>query len=111
MQSLRRNLLTAIVLLGAAPVFGDGLTVHSVVDTRFAGALGPIMGLATRMSGNSLRDVATTTYLQGHRMRTDSALSGMIFDLDGERVITIDHKQKTYTSMTFAEMKESMERA
>jgi hypothetical protein len=111
MQNIRRYLLTAVVLLGTASVFGEGLTVHSVVDTRFEGALGSIMGLASRMSGTNLRNVDTTTYLQGHRMRTDSALSGMILDLDGERVITIDHKQKTYTSMTFAEMRDSMERA
>jgi hypothetical protein len=63
------------------------------------------------MSGVSLRNIATTTYLQGHRLRIDSALSGSLYDLDAERVIQIDHKQKTYTSATFAEMRETFEKA
>jgi hypothetical protein len=44
-------------------------------------------------------------------LRIDSALSGSVTDLDAERVIQIDHKQKTYTSTTFAEMREAFERA
>jgi hypothetical protein len=63
------------------------------------------------MSGTSLRNIATTTYLQGHRLRIDNALSGQVYDLDAERVIQIDHKQKTYTSATFAEMRETFEKA
>jgi len=44
-------------------------------------------------------------------MRTDSATSGTIYDLDAERIITLDHKEKTYSSMTFAEMSAAMEKA
>jgi hypothetical protein len=35
----------------------------------------------------------------------------MVVDLDAERMINIDHKQKTYSSMTFAEMSAAVERA
>ncbi len=111
MQTLRRNLLTTAVLLLSVQMFGQGVTIESVVDTRIEGALGSMVGLAARMTGNSLHDIATTTYLQGHQLRTDSARSGTIYDLDAERVINIDHKQKTYSSMTFAEMKAAMEQA
>ncbi|MEO7412131.1 MAG: hypothetical protein ABIZ81_02145 [Opitutaceae bacterium] len=111
MKTLRRNLLTAYVLLLSTSVFGQGLTIESVVDTRLEGALGSMVGLAARVTGNSLHDVATTTYLQGHQLRTDSARAGTIYDLDAERVINIDHKPKTYSSMTFAEMKAAMEKA
>jgi len=31
------------------------------------------------MGGNSLRDIATTKYLQGHQLRTDNATSGTVF--------------------------------
>ena len=111
MKSLIRSLPLALTLLGPTGLWGQGLTVESVVDTRFEGVLASAMGLASRMTGTSLRNIATTTYLQGRRMRIDSALSGSVFDLDAERVIQIDHKQKTYTSATFAEMRETFERA
>ena len=111
MKSLLRRLSLGLVLLGPAGLWGQGLTIESVADTRMEGALGSVMGLASRMTGTSLRNIATTTYLQGHRLRIDSALSGSVTDLDAERVIQIDHKQKTYTSTTFAEMRETFEKA
>src|SRR5687768_5140205 len=111
MKSFKFRLSIALILLGSTGLGGQGLTVESVADTRFEGALGAVMGLASRMSGTSLRNIATTTYLQGHRMRIDNALSGSVYDLDAERVIQIDHKQKTYTSATFAEMRETFEKA
>jgi len=111
MHTVRRILPIVIVLLIPVQLIGEGLTIQSVVDTRFQGALGSIVGIAARMSGNDLRDLATTTYLQGHQLRTDNARSGTIFDLDAERVININHKRKTYSSMTFAEMNAAIERA
>ncbi|MEP6834386.1 MAG: hypothetical protein ABJB74_13405 [Gemmatimonas sp.] len=85
--------------------------MQSVTDMRFQGALGTVVNIAAKMGGTSTHDIATTTYLQGHRMRTDDATSGTIIDLDGERVTSIDHKQKSYTTMTFAEMSAAMDKA
>jgi hypothetical protein len=111
MQTLHRNLLIALALLLPAQLIGQGYTVQSVVDTRFEGGLGSIVGFAARMSGTSLRDIATTTYVQGHQLRSETTTSGMVVDLDAERMINIDHKEKTYSSMTFAEMSAAVERA
>ena len=111
MQSLHRNFLIALVLLLPAQLVGEGFTIPSVVDTKFQGGLGSVVGFASRISGHSLRNVATTTYLQGHQLRTENDTLGTIYDLDAERVITIDHKQKTYSSVTFAEMSAAFERA
>lgn len=111
MQTLHRNLLIAIVLLLPPQLIGQGYTIQSVVDTRFEGGLGSIVGIAARMSGTSLRDLATTNYLQGHQLRSETTTSGTVVDLEAERVINIDHKQKTYSSMTFAEMSAAVERA
>lgn len=111
MKTTLRNLLSAAALLLPALLFARGYTIQSIVDTHFEGGLGSVVGMAARMTGHNLRNVATTTYLQGHQLRTDNALSGMIYDLDAERVITIDHKEKTYSSMTFAEMSAAMEKA
>jgi hypothetical protein len=43
-------------------------------------------------------DGATTTYIKGTKMRTDSTFRGdltsMIFDIDGQKMISINHKKK-----------------
>lgn len=114
MQSLHRNLLIAIVLLLPAQLIGEEFyAIGNVVDTRFEGGLGSIVGFASRVSGHSLRNVITLTYLQGHKMRIDHEVigNGTIYDLDAERMITLDEKQKTYSSVTFAEMSAAYEQA
>lgn len=111
MQNLPRNLLIALILLLPAQLIGEGFTIQSTVDTKFQGGLGAVAGFAARFSGRGLRNVATTTYLQGHKLRIDNPTMGTIYDLDAERVINIDHKEKTYSSMTFAEMSAAYERA
>lgn len=111
MRTLLRTAFAAVALTLPSAAFAQGLTIHSVVDMRFQGALGGIMNVAARMGGVSLHDVPTTTYLSGHRMRTDDGKSGTIFDLDGERIITLDHKDKKYSEMTFAEMRAAMQQA
>ncbi len=111
MRKLARLLICSATLAIPSLVTGQGLTVQSVTDMRFQGALGTVVNIAAKMGGTSTHNIATTTYLQGHRMRTDDATSGTIIDLDGERITTIDHKQKTYTTMTFAEMSAAMEKA
>ncbi len=111
MRTLARRALAAAIVLSPSLLSAQGLTVQSVVDMRFQGGLGTLMNMAARMSGTSMHDIATTTYLQGHRLRTETAASGMVIDLDAERIINIDHKQKTYSSTTFAEMMAAMEQA
>src|SRR5829696_8803803 len=111
MKSLIRSLSIVLVLLSPTASAARDFLIESVVDTRFEGVLASAMGLASRLTGTDLRNVQTTAHLKGHQMRIDSAITGSIFDLDAERVIQIDHKQKTYTSTTFAEMRATFERA
>lgn len=111
MRTLLRSALVAATIAIPTVSFAQGLTIESVVDMRFQGALGTIVNMAARMGGTSLNDVPTTTYLSGHRMRTDDGKSGTIFDLDGERIITLDHKDKKYSVVTFAEMREMFDKA
>jgi hypothetical protein len=44
-------------------------------------------------------------------MRTDNADEATIIDLAGEKILNLDTKKKTYSVMTFAEMKQQMEQA
>jgi len=83
---------------------------HSTITTmKFHGFLGTMM----KMAGGD-RPHASTTYVQGHQQRTDqmdekgTLVRSTIIDLDREVYITIEHKKKEYSEMTFAEFKEMM---
>ena len=102
-------LITALAL--PTGLCGQGVTVQSVSDVRLTGALGAAANIAAKFGGGSMQDIVTTSYLSGHRMRVESAISGAIIDADAGRIISIDHKQKSYSSMTFAEMATAMQQA
>lgn len=108
MRTLSRWALVGATALLPSVALAQGLTVQSVVDMRFNGGLGTVMNMAARMGGGSMRDNATTTYLSGHKLRTDTDIYGSIIDLDAERIINIDHKKKSYSVVTFAEMRAAL---
>ncbi len=102
------GILTRTALLAtfvATSVSGQDVTVSNSSTLRFFGGFGKIMSLAGRLGGKNLSEpIPGTTYIAGNKMRTDTGDDAMIIDLDAERFINIDHKEKSYTSMTFAEM-------
>lgn len=106
--TLRTVLATA--LAAAAPLTTSALsaqdvTVHSTSTVRFYGGFGKLMSMAARFGGKNLNEpIAGTTYISGHKMRSDNGDNAAIIDLDAGRWINIDNKAKTYTSMTFEEM-------
>lgn len=102
-------LLTAVTL--PSVVLAQGVTVQSVADVRFMGALGTAANLAARLGGGSMKDIATTVYVSGHRMRSETSLTGSILDADAGRITSFDHKEKTYYSMTLAEMAAAMQQS
>ena len=59
----------------------------------------------------------TSTYIKGDRLRQGSTewhgidIRVSIIQLDREQIVSLDHKKKTYSVMTFAEMKAQMEKA
>ena len=108
MRALSRSALLLVALTVPAVARAQGVTVQSVADVRLSGALGVAANIAAKLGGGSMHDIATTTYVSGHRLRTESAASASIIDADAGRITTIDHKQKSYTSMTFAEMSAAM---
>ena len=80
---MKRLILTALFVLGlAAPSLAD-VTVKAT-----AGGKG--MGMSTTM--------ATTTYIKGNKMRTDTVTGdttrSMIFDVDNQRLYSFDSKKK-----------------
>ena len=97
------------VLIGCVPfAWGD---FHYTKRTRISGGA---MGGMTRMFGKlagAPTDAESTVSLQGHRLREEWPGRVQIIDLDKQQYITIDTKHRTYTVMTFAEMRAAMEQA
>ncbi|HTE46537.1 MAG TPA: hypothetical protein VK636_14895 [Gemmatimonadaceae bacterium] len=110
MRAFTRAVLIAASALPTALV-AQGVTVQSNADVRLYGALGTIAGFAARMGGGNMHDIQSTTVVAGHKLRTESVNSATIIDADAGRLTHIDQKQKTYTTMTFAEMAAAMEQA
>ena len=100
-------LLTAVPLSALSlptVLHAQAVTVQSVADVRLMGALGAVANMAAKLGGGSMHDIPTTMSVSGHRMRSDSPTSSSIIDADAGRITSIDHKNKTYSSMTLAEM-------
>jgi hypothetical protein len=112
MRLTTRHALTLAMAALPTPLFSQGLTIQSVNDIRFLGSLGTLVNMAARFGGGgNMHDIPTTTYLSGHKMRTESENTATIIDADAGRFITIDNAKKTYSSMTFDEMAEIMRQA
>jgi hypothetical protein len=58
----------------------------------------------------------STHYIKGDRLRIDNLVNNQLTDstiirLDQEDIVNIDHKKKSYTVMTFEQMRQRMEKA
>jgi hypothetical protein len=96
--------LRKAILLLLASSLTSSLALADVTyeeETKTGGMMKLMMGHATK----------STTRVSGDFMRTDHDDNASIVDLKGERIITLDSKKKTYSVMTFAEMKKKMEEA
>ena len=86
--------------------------VRSDQKTKFqlAGALGKVVNF---FGGKAARDgVTSTVALKGDRMMTTTGDSGgQIIDLAEEKVYNLDLKKKSYTVVTFAQLRQQMEEA
>jgi len=85
--------------------------------TEIKGGIMESLGKMAGMFGAKGLDKSTTaTYIKGDRLRKDQLsgaelVSSQIIQLDREQILSLDHKKRTYTVMTFAEMKAQMEKA
>ena len=95
MRSTIRKTLALAVAVFPAPLLAQGLTIQSITDVRFHGGLGTLMNIASKFGGGSLHDMPTTTYLSGHKIRSESGNTATIIDVDAGRMIAIDNKAKT----------------
>lgn len=111
MHSLARNALLLAATALPSALSAQGVIVQSVSDITLYGALGKFVDFAARRGGGNMHAIKSTTSVSGHKLRAESADAATIIDADAGRLTTLDLKQKTYTSMTFAEMAAALERA
>ncbi len=98
----------ALSLATAATLRADVKTQERT-QVRFEGALGRIVNL---FGGKGAREgIVSTVALKGNRMMSTTDTTGEIVDLGEEKVYQLDLKKKTYTVVTFAELRRQMEEA
>jgi hypothetical protein len=70
------------------------------------------VGLFSKQASQAMKPMTQTHYVKGNFMRSDDAEGKVqIIDLGGRRILEIDPQKRTYTEITFEEMKAAMQRA
>src|SRR5690349_4551695 len=96
--------LTGIVL-SMAPL-GAALKKEERSKVKMAGPLGTMMRM---FGGRQAREgFLSTVALKGDRKLTRSGDTGRLVDLAQEKVYEIDFKKKTYTVLTFEQVRQQM---
>lgn len=90
--------VAALVAVLAAPAANaQDVQYTTVTKVDMGGGMNAIM----RMAGAS--EVKETAYIKGKKLRSDGDKQSTIFDLDNSRFISINHAEKTYTSVPIAD--------
>ena len=97
------SILAFSILSGLSGLAGPVAADVTYEEQTTMGGLMQMMGMG--------KPTKSTTRVSGDFMRTDNGDQATITDLAGEKIITLDTKKKTYSVMTFAEMKQKMQQA
>lgn len=109
MRTRLLSTITLVMALATAATLRADVKTQERTQVKFEGALGRIVNI---FGGRAARDgIVSTVAVKGDRMMTTSRDTGEIVDLAEEKVYTLDLKRKTYTVVTFAEMRKKMEEA
>ncbi len=69
-------------------------------------------GVFSKQASQAMQPIVTTHYVKGKRLRTDSPDGKIqIIDVEGRRIIDIDTQKRTYSEITFDQMKEAIQNA
>jgi hypothetical protein len=90
--------LSVLALLASAPASAQDVRYTTVSRGEFGGALGRWMKL---FGGSS--EVTETTSIKGAKLRSDTDGNSTVLDLDAKAFTWMDHEQKAYATMTFAQ--------
>jgi hypothetical protein len=107
--TMKPAVVVAAVLMAASlavPVLRADVKTTEKSSMRFEGIMGAMMN---RMTGGA-NGVTSTVAVKGDRMSRMTDSSGQIIDLTEQKIYNVDVRRKEYTVMTFAEMREQMEK-
>lgn len=114
MKCNARSALSAALVFGlACPCFADfQYTENSKITGGAAAGAMKFAGVFSKDARQATQGAVSTISLKGNKLRREDSL-GMaeIIDLDAKQIIHLDNRKKTYSVMTFAEMKAQMEEA
>jgi hypothetical protein len=100
--------ILGVYALAGASLIADVRTQDRTL-VRFEGGLGKVVNF---FGGKAMKEgVTTTVALKGDRKARFGDSEGTIIDLGEEKIYNLDMKKKTYSVMTFAEMRRHIEEA
>ena len=104
----RKIVMAAVAAaLAASPLLAD-FSYHEK-STITGGMMASLMKVAGVFSKQAREPIESMVALQGDKMATRSATHASIIDLGSETITSIDLQKKTYSVMTFEEMKQVLE--
>jgi hypothetical protein len=106
---MRRRLLTiaGILVLPCSTLLAD--FSYEETSTITGGAVAGLMKVAGVFSKQAREPIHSTISVKGNQMVHRTAANGSIIDLDAQTITNIDFQKKTYSVMTFEEMKQMLE--
>src|SRR5436305_9840853 len=106
-------LSTVLFFSIATPCFADFQYTETTKITggAAAGAM-KFAGVFSKDARQATQGTTSTISFKGNKMRREDSMGQVeIIDLDARRITQIDNKKKTYSTITFDEMKARMEEA
>jgi hypothetical protein len=98
----------SLVAVGAGAAQAEVKT-RNKSQVKFEGMLGRMMGM---FGGKAVKEgIVSTSAVKGDRMVTLNDSTGRIVDLAEEKVYELDLKKKSYTVVTFAELRQQLKEA
>jgi hypothetical protein len=108
-MKIRHLIAITVLTITTATVLRADVKTQERTTVKFEGALGRIVNL---FGGKGAREgIVSAVAVKGERMISTSDTTGELVDLAEEKVYQLDMKKKTYSVVTFAEMRRQMEEA
>ncbi|SPE22571.1 conserved exported hypothetical protein [Candidatus Sulfopaludibacter sp. SbA3] len=99
--------IAGIMTLAVSPLLAD--FSYQEKSTVTGGAMMSMLKVAAVFSKQAREPIETTVSVKGDRMVTRSSMHATIVDLNSQTITSVDLQKKTYSVMTFEEMKQMME--
>jgi hypothetical protein len=112
-RAIAGTLVSVLLFSLSTPCFADFQYTETTKITggTMAGAM-KFVGVFSKDARQATQGSTSTISFKGNKMRREDSLGQVeIIDLDGRRIVHIDNKKKTYSTMTFDEMRAQMEEA